>query len=83
MKKIILVFLVIVLFFLYGCTDKDTMQPDADYTTEVTYDYEIKKFNEDKIGLPLIRIRDLKTAKPSFYIKHNTSLLKNKITPHT
>lgn len=26
-----------------------------------------KKFNEDKIGLPLIRIRDLKTAKPSFY----------------
>ena len=48
MKKIILVFLVIVLFFLYGCTDKDTMQPDADYTTEVTYDYEIKKFNEDK-----------------------------------
>ena len=48
MKKIILVFLVIVLFFLYGCTDKDTMQPDADYTTEVTYYYEIKKFNEDK-----------------------------------
>ena len=45
MKKIILVFLVIVLFFLYGCTDKDTMQPDADYTTEVTYDYEIKKLD--------------------------------------
>ena len=30
-----------------------------------------KKFNEDKIGLPLIRIRDLKTAKPSFYTEEN------------
>lgn len=26
-----------------------------------------KKFNEDKIGLPLIRIRDLKTTAPTFY----------------
>lgn len=31
-----------------------------------------KKFNEDKIGLPLIRIRDLKTAKPSFYTLENS-----------
>lgn len=26
-----------------------------------------KKFNEEKIGLPLIRIRDLKTSTPTFY----------------
>lgn len=34
--------------------------------------YKSKKFNEERKGLPLIRIRDLKTGLPQFYTEENT-----------